>query len=263
MNKFEIPLLISSDENAGAFNKSSDGSTFDIILNPPIQIPNNAKECIVSVQESTVWWTVPNILVGENDQFAINDGVIGLTTITIPQGLYDLTSLNSKINELLVNEGFESNLITLIPDTATSKVVISANAANVTIDNTIANCVSTSLMGFNSSVLGPTFNDLTFFTSDNIANFNTIDSFTIISDICDSGIRLNNKFSNIISTVLIDVRPGSQIVSRPFLPPKVGCNKLIGGYKTRLNFRLADQNGNAVNTNGENWTARLNLTYFI
>lgn len=56
MQEHEIPLIITSDVNAGAQNKSQNGSTFEIILEDAIDIPAEAKTCYIQVQEATVWW---------------------------------------------------------------------------------------------------------------------------------------------------------------------------------------------------------------
>ena len=63
----EIDLIVSSDPANGARNPSADGSTFQILLQDGIKIPSDAKNINVSVEESTVWWVVPNIETGVND----------------------------------------------------------------------------------------------------------------------------------------------------------------------------------------------------
>jgi len=56
----EISLIVSSDPDAGAINKSSDGSHFEIQLDGEgVQLPKDAVNANVSVEESTVWWVVP------------------------------------------------------------------------------------------------------------------------------------------------------------------------------------------------------------
>ena len=62
MVKYDIPIIVDSDTASGALNKSSDGSSFEINLSEEIAIPKNSKTCTVSVQESTIWWVIPNIL---------------------------------------------------------------------------------------------------------------------------------------------------------------------------------------------------------
>ena len=63
----EISLIVSSDPQAGAINVSRDGSQFEIQLDGEgISIPKDAININVSVEESTVWWVIPNIIEGVN-----------------------------------------------------------------------------------------------------------------------------------------------------------------------------------------------------
>ena len=62
----EINMLASSDPNTGAINVSEDGSRFEIQLEDAIQIPSQAVNTQISVEEASVWWVVPNIIEGKN-----------------------------------------------------------------------------------------------------------------------------------------------------------------------------------------------------
>jgi hypothetical protein len=99
----ERSILITSDPAQGAINRSADGSSFEIQLDEAIQIPKEALNVQVICEESTVWWTVPNIITGINDTFYIfgdDDQVVPvpqLFVVQIPQGLYDLTGLNNAL----------------------------------------------------------------------------------------------------------------------------------------------------------------------
>ena len=102
----EISLLVNSDPATGAINVSSDGSQFTIQLQDGIKVPKEAKNVHVSLQESTVWWTIPNILTGVNDKLYItapraSDDALTVYLITIPQALYDLIALNDSIRREL------------------------------------------------------------------------------------------------------------------------------------------------------------------
>jgi len=262
MSIYKIPLIIDSNSVNGAVNISSNKDSFEIFFQEPIHIPKEATYCNLTVEESNIWFDNPNIVAGSNDKFNVDDGVIGATTITIPQGLYDLFTLQTQINTLLVQAGFADGLITFIGNAATGKVTLSVNAATVTIDNTIANCIATSLMGFTAAVLGPTVDPLTYYTGTNVATFNTFNYYLIASDITNQGIRLGDSYKNIITQVPIDVLPGYQIVSKPFNPAVVPCNNLIGQIRSKFNFRLISDTGNSVITD-EIWGVRMTLEYSI
>tara|TARA_R110000787_G_scaffold191748_2_gene303246 strand:- start:5215 stop:6327 length:1113 start_codon:yes stop_codon:yes gene_type:complete len=67
----EISFVISSDPQAGASNISSDGSSFEVQLDDGLQIPKDALNVNVRVEEASIWWVVPNIIEGQNDKMYI------------------------------------------------------------------------------------------------------------------------------------------------------------------------------------------------
>lgn len=263
MATFEIPLIVDSSAAAGAINKSIDGSTFEIELDDPITVPADAINVHVQVQEATVWWVIPNIIAGVNDTFSLDDGLGGGPYIVqVAQGLYDLSGLQQAIESALVTAGSASNQFTFLSDNATQKVIIRINAIGVTVDFTVANTFHVILGFLSTDTLGPTVVAQTDFTATNVAAFNTIDYFLIHSDIVPQGIRTNNSYHQTISQVLIDTPPGSQIVSRPFNPPKSEAQNLVGSIRRRLKFWLTTQDGvTLVDTNGESWSARVIISY--
>jgi len=264
----EISLLVSSDPSNGATNISANGDSFEINLQDGIKIPRDAHAVQVSMEESTIWWTIPNIITGTNDKFYIDaprasDSAITSYTVTIPQGLYDLSALNDAIQRELENAGAKTSpdpVVNLLADTATQKVEIRVNYANTDIDFTQADTFR-DILGFNSQNLTNGATAPFIHLADNAAAFNTVNSFLIHGDIVQRGVRLNNSYSQILGQVLIDVPPGSQIVSQPRNPPRVSADELAGQIKTRLRFFLTDQSNNSVNTAGEYWTARIVVSY--
>lgn len=269
----ETSLLVSSDPQQGAINRSADGSEFEIQLDQAINIPKDALNVNVSVEEATVWWTVPNIIMGENDTFYIfgDDNqaipVPQLFTVIIPQGLYDLTGLNNSLQSGLEALGARTNdgvnplpLVSLSPDNATQKVLLRFNYANVTVDFTPANAPKT-ILGFDSLLYGPYAGAPLNILAPNVAQFNTVNYFLIASDLVQKGIRFNNRYNQVITQVLINVAPGSQIVSTPFNPAQTDANELAGAKRTNLRFRLTDERLRPVNTNGEFWSARIVIRY--
>tara|TARA_R110000822_G_scaffold56916_6_gene143551 strand:+ start:841 stop:1695 length:855 start_codon:yes stop_codon:yes gene_type:complete len=269
----EISLLVSSDPLEGAVNISSDGSQFEIQLDTAIEIPKDALNVQVSVEEATIWWVVPNIITGVNDTFYIfgDDNqaipVPQLFTVVIPQGLYDLTGLNNSLLSGLEALGARTisgttvlPLINLTADNATQKVIIRFNYTNVYVDFTQIN-TPREIIGFDALQYGPYVGAPINILAPNVASFNEVNYFLIASDLVQRGIRFNNRYNQIISQVLIDVSPGSQIVSKPFNPAKSDSNELAGAKRTNLRFRLTDDKIRPVNTNGEYWTARVVIRY--
>ncbi len=260
MSLHEIPLIVSSDEFTGAQNKSADGSSFDILLEDPISIPEHAQSVTVEVQESSIWWVIPNVITGQNDLFRLDDGTNPALTLVIPQGLYDLSGLQAASENAAVNAGLIAGTFTFLSDDATQKVIIRFNVTGASIDFTIANTIR-NLMGFNSVLVGPAGFVGESFTAQNTAAFNQIDFFLIHTDLVDRGIRFNNTYSQVASQVLIEVPPGSQNINEPRWPTKVPAWGLIGAVRNNIKFWLTDQSNNPVNTSGENWTARVIIKY--
>lgn len=261
---YQLPFIFSSSVIDGATNKSPDGSSFSVSFDRPILVPKEAKYCYIETQASEIWNVVPNILTGKNDLMKLTWDNVGLPTIVniiIPQGLYDVTSLNDTVNRLLVEAGTPTDLIEITGNDPTQKVIITTKFAGTSIDFTISQSFR-ELLGFDSQVLGPSIAAETFI-SDNVASFNNIDYFLIHCDIINKGLRNNNRYTQIISQVLIDVPPGSQILSRPFNIPKIPANELIGDKRNLINIWLTDHNNNRVNTTGEDFSVRLVINYII
>ena len=117
------------------------------------------------------------------------------------------------------------------------------------------------ILGFNSAVYGPYINAPVNILADTTAAFNTVNYFLIHSDIVSKGVRFNNTYNQTIAQVLINVAPGSQIVSTPFNPARSDASDLAGSRRSNLRFWLTDDQDRPVNTNNENWSARIVIHY--
>lgn len=268
----EVSFIVSSDPDAGAINRTPDGSSFEIQLQDGLKIPKDAVNVSVSVEESTIWWVVPNIIEDVNDKiyiFGDNDDekapVAQLFTVQIPQGLYDISGLNQAIISGLEAQGaktVEEPLITLQPDEATQRVKIRFNYDNVYVDFSQPNTFH-EILGFEKQQYGPYPSSPIDILAPNTAAFNTVNYFLITSDLVQKGIRFNNRYAQVISQVLINVSPGSQIVSTPFNPAKTASQELAGTIRSNLRFNLTDDKLRPVNTNGEYWSARIVIKYHM
>jgi hypothetical protein len=263
----EISMIVSSDPAAGAINRDPDGSYFEVQLQDGLQLPKDALNVNIAVEEATIWWVVPNIITGVNDTMYITgpdiNDVIQNFVVVIPQGLYDLSGINQAILRELENQGAKIDpdpLITLTPDEPTQKVEMRFDYPTVSVDFTQPNTPRITL-GFDSQILGPYVGAPLNILADNIAQFNQVNYFLIHSDLTNKGIRFNNNYNQTISQVLIDVSPGSQIVSRPFNPAKINAPELAGAKRTNLRVWLTDDRDRRVNTNGEYFTARIVIHY--
>ena len=261
----EISMIVSSDPQNGARNVSPDGSYFEVQLEDGLKIPKDALNVNISVEEATVWWTIPNIITGQNDKLYITGpdtaDVIQNYVITIPQGLYNLSGINEAMIRELEAAGSKFDpepLISLSPDEATQKVEMRFNYATVSIDFT-QNNTPREILGFNSQVYSAV--PINPILAPNTAQFNQVNYLLIHSDLTNKGIRFNNSYNQTIGQVLIDVPPGSQIVSTPFNPAKISAQELAGTTRTNLRFWLTDDENRRINTNGEYWSARIVIKY--
>ena len=217
----------------------------------------------INTQTYTVSPNVVNQAVGSNSFSRLRAGPTALYTITIPQGLYDLSGINSAIQRELENAGAQIDpnpLITLTPDEPTQKVEMRFNYTTVEVDFTQPD-TPRDLLGFANAVYGPYGGAPINILAPNIAAFNQVNYFLIHSDLTNKGIRFNNNYNQTIGQVLIDVSPGSQIVSRPFNPARIPVPELGGAKRTNIRMWLTDDDDRRVNTNGEYWTARLVIRY--
>jgi hypothetical protein len=267
----EINLLVTSDPASGAINVSPDGSSFEIQLENAIKIPDEAINATISVEEATVWWSIPNVVTGVNDKLYCTvprstDDLLTAYIITIPSGLYDLTGLNNSISRGLENAGAKMDgglaSITYSPDNATQKVEMRLAYLGSTVSFVQADTFK-DLLGYDAQVIGPTIVEPVTFLAENTAGFNTVNYFLIHSDLVSKGIRFNNSYNQSIAQVLIDVAPGSQIVSKPYNPARTNASQLIGDQRKNLKFWLTDDSNRAVDTNKEYWTARVVLKFLL
>ena len=258
-------LLFSSDPALGATNLSGNGAAFEVSFSEPLAIPRQALNVEVMLAEATVWWTVANIEEGKNDKLYIDDTLAPASyVVTIPQGLYDRSGLNAAVQRDLANQGAPANLLIINQDAPTGKVVLQFGVTGTTVDFTQPDTPRI-ILGFNSQVVGPSPapppGGVISVLAPNVAEFNQINSFLIHSDIVSRGVQLNNGYSQILGQVLINVPPGSQIVSSPFNPPRVAADELRGQDRRTVRMWLTDEKNQLVNTAGEYWTARVTVSY--
>jgi hypothetical protein len=264
-------ITASSDEAAGATNKSADGSSFNVKLNRPFEIPPDAINITAEALSTTIWWTVPNIITGENDQMSITGpdtlDVTQTYNITLEQGLYDLAGLNEAILRELETAGAKVDpepIVNFTPDNATQKVVLRLEYDDSDVDFTIGQTPRI-ILGFEALVYGPpgVGNAPDNVLAPNVAAFNTINSFFTHTNLVEQGMLLNAKYDSILGQVLIDEPPGSLITSEPFHSTRSPAGHLAGSKLTNLHFWLTDEKLQPVNTANENWTVRVAIRYEI
>ena len=263
----QLSMFFSSDPADGAQNVSADGTKFSIALNNAINVPKGSVSCEVGIQSASIWNTSPNLSPDfNNNKFVFttsNAAQPGTTTITFPEGLYSLTNFNTFLSSQFINLGLPNNLITLVADTSTQKTVLTFLEAGDQVDFTGAGTCR-EVLGF-SSRLSPLTAQVAGFSdfSDNEAAFNRNNVYVIRGDVVNSGIPYNNRAANILSSVPITVRPGSQINYSPTNVLWSQANELIGNPRSNLSFELSNQALKPTPTAGDYWSFVLTIRYSV
>jgi len=116
------------------------------------------------------------------------------------------------------------------------------------------------VLGFASGVITAPSANYRFF-SDSPAQFNRINSYLIASNLVASGIPVNNVSRGIISTIPINVSPGSQVNYSPTNVIWFDAPDLIGTQRSNLQFSLLDQNLRATPTAGDAYSVTVMIRY--
>ena len=265
--KIEKDFLVSSDENKGSYDKSDDGSTFTI--NQTITIPDDARNIKIEISKMLIWNNFFNIKEGENNKFYIYGPDINdeykLFDISIYSGIYDLnTLLNDILLELELQEAKQepTPIFSIEPDTATGKINFILNYDNMYIEMRSWNTFH-KILGLEKNKYDIPENKTTpyQFLGDNFAIFNQIEYILLHSNITDKGLELNGQTYQIIGQILPDVKSGSLIIYQPIKSLKIECDNLKGNSINNIKFWITDQNNILLDTNKENYSMLLKLTY--
>lgn len=243
----DIPIFISSDN----------GNSIVQYFNPPIVL-DSKKKYVMRLINATMFFTFANIYnttTSDHTKNNILNFSIGATnyTITIPEGLYDISSLSNAISNALVNLGLASNTIVLSGEAPTQRSIIQLNNANASVNFSTSSIRS--ILGFNAITIGPGVSG-TFYYSNSTAQFNTLSEILVHATCCNgfknnSGNISNN--SDVIASVLINTGISSQII----YDPNQAINVPI--YQNTLDsvtFYFTDQENRAL-INNEPWTLTL------
>jgi hypothetical protein len=196
-------------------------------------------------------------------RFVTSLGEIGITTeLEFPDGLYSVTALNSQLSLLLVNAGFSPDYLSITGDDATQRTVITYGAADIAVVFTGGDTFR-EILGFDdvpyplSTAAGQSI------PGQNVANFNTLNSYLISSDLVSQGIPVNATGASILAQVPISARPGSLIVYQPRNPSRTDLTELIGLPRSSFRIWLTNQVGEYIDTNSEDYSIVVVIRYVM
>ena len=250
--------IFSSSTASGATNVSSDGSTFNVNLSPPIVIGPDVLDCSIGVLQASVWNTSYNIASdykNQNFTFTTTVAPAGTYSFTIPDGLYSVAGLNSYLSSQFVNLGLPGNLITISGNESTNKSILTFLTSGDSVNFTVVTSVR-EVLGFNSAVVTAPSANFSYY-SNNVAQFDRINEYIIRSNLVVNGIQLNTIPQGLIGSVPVNVAPGSLITYKPPNVVWFSARELIGSSRSNLRFELLDQELRAAPTAGDTWSVTL------
>lgn len=262
-------FFVSSATGKGAFNKSANGADFAITYTPAVQIPDNAVNIYLTVPSSSINNSTLNVSVAlKNNEFTFTDDIAvpEKYTVTIPDGRYSVYLLSEAINR---GAGIASaaavDVFSLSGNDATQKAILEIKKAGYQVNFKEFNSIR-SLLGFNQQFIPAsalqTLTDPIQTEADLIANFGTLRAFAIACSLASSSpVRLGDKASSVIALIPITAGPGSLNSHEPINVLKIPCNHLRGRPIDTVDFRLTDQDGVTLDTNGEDYSFPMVITY--
>jgi len=256
----QIPIFFDSSPESGAYNITPNRDRFTVQFERPIEIPAEARNPTIELNQANVWNTVYNIsAANNNNQFGlILNGVP--VVVEIQDGLYDIESLEDAVDRGLTNIGLTAGLVRFTGDNASQRVIVEFTAAGQQIDFTVSNACNT-VLGFETQIyptLPTTGNQ--YIVAPNVANLNVLEYFILHTDIVGTGISINGVFRNVIGKVLLTSDPGYLITYQPYNPIQVPINNQIGNSISQVVCWITDHKNKPIQMN-DNWSMDLIIRY--
>tara|TARA_B100001013_G_scaffold342900_1_gene269658 strand:- start:1043 stop:1885 length:843 start_codon:yes stop_codon:yes gene_type:complete len=252
----ELSVLTTNDPNS-AFSINTNRNRWSFNYPGSITFPQNARDLTVEIPAAQVWYSSHLVQLGVNDLVEVTIG--GATqTITFPPGLWSVSDLNTKLQELITvafNTNTHVNKITIEGEAPTGRIKVIFSLDNATVLR-LTFPVSQSigaLLGWNN---GNFVDNSTFIytggvvISPNQANFDAVGSYLFCSNL-GGGIPVNSARSGVLAQIPINAPAGGQILFQPPIPAKVDVSGLVGKTLNVFEFFILDQSGNDVIFNQE------------
>lgn len=270
--------FFSSSTSLGASQRSADGSSFEVRLDSPIQVPPSAIDATIECVSANIWRTSPNISAAykNNKLYFWHYEPISLSntlvTLTIPDGLYSIAGLDAMVRRLLKvtdiplsvpTTKFTGNEIDFEGDQPTQRVYITMKP-NITFSSGIGPFTPDNIaltLGFTADP--PFGNAGGEYGAQQVATLNKTNAYVIHTNLVHGGITVNNLHDNILTEIQLTSSPGDLLTYRPYIPYVIDGSHLKNGPVDLITFRLTNELGEPIDTNGEDWSFSIVIKYLI
>lgn len=254
-------FTFSSDPSLGARNISQFGSKFTVFSDSaPFYVGSDTStNCTLEVIQMSVWNSQPNISEQyQNNRMVVYESKTKRIELVIPTGQYDLTGLVAQLTLLWDNysgmtidtntpfvpeESFQ-NTFNLVGSDATQQVSIQFLLANPNMLIDWKQSTIGRVLGFSASAKEKPDIENGYIMGDSTANFNSINSYYLASDLVNQGASINGKHGNVIAIVPITSLPGNLVnfqgnVNNLF----VDCDNILGrrNGRSQITFWLTNE----------------------
>lgn len=235
-------------------------------FNPALSIHPEARNVSVSLIQGTFWWTIPNL---DSTTLVITflttqDNPVEKTiTVSFPKGLYSYNEINTAINDEVKAAGFDINSVVFRVNGATNRMVLVFEIPALVVfdasNQPLAKLLGFDLGDYRYQPVSAQYQEAVI-EGQNTAAFDTVQYLTVGTSMVDTGFQLNGGvYRGIIARVGINAEAGYQILYQPSVPLEVRTDLLSGNGITRAEFHLMDQDGNLVDTNGQDWSVLIRI----
>jgi hypothetical protein len=260
-------LIVNS---TSGLNLSEDGSSFDVIYNPPIELPAKSNPRL-SIIEASTWFQYPNLMAKyKNTKLFYTSDPANPTmfTINFADGMYDIDGINDALKLQLEANGHEPLLFRFIGDDSTNRVILYKNASTTAYQFCFMSNMSPSYeLGFESGAkyppTAPTTEDFSY-TAPNAPNLNSISNILVHCSLVQGSSYVNSaQGAALCSFTPGDSGPGQLIEYRSYFDVPIGCAKMAGQPVSLVSFWITDQSGKrgSIDTFTQPWGATFKLEW--
>ena len=271
----QLPFFLSS-ENA---KRNVKGNQFTVAIDPPVQIPRTVENTRVSVLEASVVHSMKNVDVSNKTvilkvknvehKVEMKEGLYanideladGLASAIIEMGFNYLINFGVFLQNVGV-AGIRKQFLDIVVNQVTNRVSIVVPNADWVIEITDDRMDGfNELLGFDGNETAVVSNGVKTYLASGIARLDKVNSLAIACPGLATGVHINgNAGASVLCRFPVDVPRNGVIQYLPMNPVK-SSYPLQGTTITQLNIELLDQNGGAVDTQGESYSLTLLIEY--